>query len=263
MGLHKTIETDNRKMSLNITIKCSGKRQFKVWAQDYEHQNSVYADRTIVVDGSRTIYFSLPASPKIVFLGCIDLGNPPSQDFSFEVVEGALKTYNIWMDEETAQFYKFSVQFSQQCGYENASPKGRMFRTKDEHFRIKYFPVIRDYMTGAAMNTPARIGHTTGIIEVSQAKVLKYTVAMREIILLHEFSHKYKNPKMGLPIKSESGADVNALYIFLGNGWSKVDCIWVFANVFLKAQTPDNLRRMRVIVDYIDRFEKGEFAKQN
>jgi hypothetical protein len=41
----------------------------------------------------------------------------------------------------------------------------------------------------------------------------------------------------GLEIENEVGADINALYIYLGLGFSKVDAICVFANVFLKAQT--------------------------
>jgi hypothetical protein len=111
------------------------------------------------------------------------------------------------------------------------------------------------------LNTPARIGHNTGIIEVAQMSMIKYTVAMRMIILLHEFSHKYKNPKMGLEISNETGADINALYLYLGLGFSKVDAIYVFANVFLKAQTQSNILRMRKIMDYIKRFENEEFAK--
>jgi ferritin len=86
---------------------------------------------------------------------------------------------------------------------------------------------------------------------------------MRLMILLHEYSHKYKNPKIGLEISNEIGADINALYIYLGLGFSKIDAICVFANVFLSAQTPDNLERMRKINDYIQRFESQEYAKLN
>ena len=86
---------------------------------------------------------------------------------------------------------------------------------------------------------------------------------MRLIILLHEFSHKYKNPKIGLEISNEVGVDINALYIYLGLGFSKIDAITVFANVFLKAQTKGNIERMRKIMDYIQKFENQEFAKKN
>jgi ferritin len=51
------------------------------------------------------------------------------------------------------------------------------------------------------------------------------------------------------------------LYIYLGLGYSKVDAIFVFANVFLKAQSQGNMVRMRKIMDYIKRFENQEFAK--
>jgi len=80
---------------------------------------------------------------------------------------------------------------------------------------------------------------------------------------LHEFSHKYKNPTIGLPIDHESGADINALYIYLGLGFSKVDAIYVFANVFLKAQTDGNMRRMRKIQQYTAAFENEEYAHKN
>ena len=120
-----------------------------------------------------------------------------------------------------------------------------------------------DYATGNAVNTPARIGHKTGIIEVAKSKFDRYTVPMRVMILLHEFSHKYRNPKIGLPIAHESGADVNGLYLYLGVGFSKVDAICVFANVFLKAQTDSNIQRMRKIQEYIQKFENQEYAKAN
>ena len=83
------------------------------------------------------------------------------------------------------------------------------------------------------------------------------------MIMLHEFSHKYKNPKIGLKISDEVGADINALYIYLGLGFSKIDAICVYANVFLKAQTPSNIDRMRKINDYINKFENEEFAYRN
>jgi hypothetical protein len=44
-------------------------------------------------------------------------------------------------------------------------------------------------------------------------------------------------------------------------GFSKIDAICVFANVFLKAQTDQNIYRMRKINEYIDRFERQEYAK--
>jgi hypothetical protein len=255
-------QTDNRKLSLHVTIKTNGEKLMRCVAADYGKKNSKYADRTIKVNGSRTIYFSFPISPKQVVIGICNHNNKDDKDFEVIIEEKPLKEYEIWLDEDSRDFLPLALYFSQVCGFETAATTGRPFKTNDDRFKIKYFPVIKDYMSGQALSTPARIGHTSGIIETSQMRFDNYTVPMRMIILLHEFSHKYRNPKIGLPISNEFGADINALYIYLGLGFSKVDAIYVFVKVFLRAQTPQNLARMRNIMEYIKKFEAGEIAKQ-
>ena len=256
-------DSDNRKFKLLVTITCKGKKKFRAWAEDLGKKNSKYVDREIVVDGKRTIYFSLPVSPKKLFIGVLNCENPKDKDFSVQLIEDKLPTYNIWQDENTKDFLNLAVHFSQVCGFEQASDSGRLYKTDNGKFNIKFFNIIRDHLSGKVFNTPARIGHNTGIIEVAKAKFDGYTIPMRMIILLHEFSHKYKNPKIGLEISNEIGADINALYIYLGLGFSKIDAICVFANVFLRAQTKGNVERMRKIMDYIQRFENQEFAELN
>lgn len=260
--MYKVIETGNRALRLNITIKCQGEREFRVASSDNGKRNSKYADRTIKVNGSRTIYFSFPVSPISIIVGVEDLRNRASTDFEVTIEEAPLITYAVWIDEPTRDFLNMAMVFSQTCGFKEAAPNGTPVTSKNKEFRLKYFPVIKDYMTGSILNTPARIGHKTGIIEIAKAKFDAYTIPMRMIILLHEYSHKYKNPTMGLEVSNEIGADINALYIYLGLGFSKVDAIHVFANVFLKAQTQGNIERMRKIVEYIEKFDKGEFAKR-
>lgn len=259
----KVYDSNNEKFSLHITIKCKEEKEFGVIAQDYGKPNSQYANRQIKVKGERVIYLSFPISPKQIELQVWNLKNEKDGDYTIVLERKPLKDYNIWMDAETQDFLGLAIHFSQICGFENASQKGRLFTTEDRKFKIKFFNSIYDYKSGKIMNTPARIGHNTGIIEVAKAKFDSYTIPMRMIILLHEFSHKYKNPKLGLDISNEIGADVNALYIYLGLGFSKIDAICVFANVFLKAQTKGNIERMRKIMDYIQKFESGQFAKPN
>jgi hypothetical protein len=260
--MFKVWETDNRKLALHITITCKGKRTFRCASSDYHKVNSKYSDRTIEVDGTRTIFFSFPVTPKQIIIGVQDLNDKNFNDFEVTIEEKPLVTYGVWLDEQTRDFLQMALTFSQTCGFESADAKGRLITSKDKEFKIKYFPVIKDYLSGTVLNTPARIGHNTGIIEVSKRKFDCYTIPMRMIILLHEFSHKYKNPTLGLEVSNEIGADINALYIYLGLGFSKIDAIHVFANVFLKAQTDGNIQRMRKIVDYIDKFCNEEFAKK-
>ena len=155
--------------------------------------------------------------------------------------------------------YKDGDSFEIYNGIRIATNSGRYFTTTDKEFKIKYFTIISD--NGRISSTPARIGHSTGIIEVSKTHFDKYTIPMRMAILLHEYAHKYLNPLSNLPISDEIGADINALYIYLGLGYSKVDAIYVFINVFLKSQSEGNMQRMRKIMNYIAKFEKGEIAK--
>ena len=259
--MEKIWDTSNRDLSLTIEIKCVGKCLFRVVASDLK-PNSKYADRTIEVDGFRSIYLSFPITPKKmrVNVDCIKASGD-DKNFIVNIKEKQLKTYDIYLSNEVKEFLDLAVYFSQVAGFETASKNGRIFQTSSKRFNIKYYPIIKDFRTGMILNTPARIGHRSGIIDISKKHMDSYTIAMRMVILLHEFSHVFKNPKMGLEISNEIGADINALYVYLGLGFSKVDAIYVFANVFLKAQTKGNIQRMEKIMEYIKKFEDGEFAK--
>ena len=256
-------DSNNRKFSIIVNITCPSSKKIRVWAEDFGKPNSKYVDREILVEGKRSIYFSFPTSPKTLFIGALNSENPNDSDFQVTLIETKLRDYNVWLDSDTKQFLSLGINFSKVCGYEQATPKGRIYTNDDGKFRIKFFDEIRDFSSGKILNTPARIGHHTGIIEIAKSRFDKYTIPMRMMILLHEFSHKYKNPKIGLKISDEVGADINALYIYLGLGFSKIDAICVYANVFLKAQTQSNIDRMRKICDYINKFENQEFAYRN
>jgi len=255
-------DSGNKKFSILVNITCPTKKKIRVWAEENGKPNSKYVDREIIVDGQRSIYFSFPLSPKTLFIGALNSDNPKDDDFKVTLIETKLRDYNIWLDSDTEQFLKLGTTFCQICGYEKGTPNGRIFKNDNGKFRIRFYDAIRD-IAGKPISTPARVGHQTGIIDIAKIKYDKYTVPMRMMILLHEFSHKYKNPKIGLKISDEVGADINALYIYLGMGFSKIDAICVYANVFLKAQTPSNIDRMRKICDYINKFENQEFAYRN
>jgi hypothetical protein len=245
-----------------MVISTKSNKRFRVWAEEHNLRNSKYAEREIDVNGTRTIYFNLPATPKKLFVSCVNVSNPKDEDFTISTMQQPPIKYDIYLDDEAKDFLEFATKFAQGCGSIEPNENGTYFKPKSSKFCIKYFPIIKDYATNRPIGTPARIGHNTGIIEVAKVKFDRYTIAMRIAILLHEFSHKYRNTKIGLPISDEVGADINALYIYLGSGWSKIDAICVFAKVFLKAQTDSNIQRIRKLQNYIDRFENQEFAKK-
>lgn len=259
--MQKVYDSNNRKMSLHITIVCKGTKNFRVWAEELGKKDSKYADRVIKVTNSRKIHFNFPVSPKSLFIGCLNVQNINDKDFEVTIQEEPLKTYNIVMDNDTKDFVQMAINVSQTIGFAPPPQNGILYQTPDAKFNIKNVPMITDKMSGQVIGTPARIGHSTGLIEVAYARFRQYTIPMRLAILLHEYSHKYRNPKIGLKISNEFGADINGLYIYLGIGFSKVDAICVFAEVFLKAQTDGNMQRMRKIQDYIQRFENQEYAQ--
>jgi hypothetical protein len=257
--MQQIVNINNDKCSIYITIKTNRPCQFRVIAEDLK-PNSKYADRTVNVDTERTIFLSFPVSPKKISLSVLCMDNLAQSDYTITAEVKPLKHYEIWQDRDTKSFLELAVPFSQICGFQLPAKNGTYYQSEDKIFVIKYVPNIIDFKTSKVLNTPARVGHTTGKIEISASSYMNYTIPMRMMILLHEFSHKWKNPKMNLPISDEIGADINALYIYLGLGFSKVDAIYVYANVFLNAQTEPNRKRMRKIMDYIAKFESQHKA---
>ena len=175
-------DANNRKFQLNITITCNGEKKFRVWAEEFQKRNSKYGDREIVVNGSRTIFFPFPVSPKILFVGVLNSTTPTDKDFKVEINESPLVDYHIWLDSQTQSFLNLAVPFCQIAGFIKLPQRGKLFKSKDKQFSIVYVDAIRDEK-GNVMNTPARIGHQSGRIEVAKAKFNAYTIPMRLIIL--------------------------------------------------------------------------------
>lgn len=252
--------SNGNKTCLKVTLKSTQPVTLCVIAEGYKELNSKYADRISKVNGERVIYLQFPISPNILHIKIYNQQDPQDKkSFQVHIEESEFKAYNVWLSPETLRFLELSNYFSKVCGYQPATEQGRLFQTDDAEFTIRYYNVIKE--NGNPLNTPARIGHRSGVIDAAKEKMDKYTIPMRQIILLHEYSHKYRNPVIGLNISDETGADINALYIYLGLGYSKIDAICVFAKVFLKAQSPGNMERMRIIMDYINKFENEEVTK--
>ena len=149
--MRKSLATNNQPMRLNIAIRCKGKRVFRVYIEDTGKRNSKYAEREIKVNGSRMIYFSLPVTTNQMTFCCEDKHGRGNADFELQIEKAPLEKYNIWLDRNTRDFLGLGIYFCQVCGFEKASPKGRIFQTKDEYFTIKYYPVIVDFKKNRTM----------------------------------------------------------------------------------------------------------------
>jgi hypothetical protein len=253
---------------LALTVTTQQPEHIRIVAVDPTKVATRYIDRNGVVENKRTYHLKFPVSPQKLEIHVFNVRNgdlPVGEDPSFEIANiqvEKLKEYDVWWNQDTKSFYKFAVEFSQNAGMLSAGDtKPHVYRSDDGKFTIDYYNVIYDRSSKKRLSTPARVGHNSGIIEVSKAKFMEYTVPMRLVILMHEFAHKYLNPKIDRPIDYETGADIQALYIYLGKGWSPFEAHKAFLKVFKTANGEANHKRYKIINDFIDKYSKGKVAK--
>jgi hypothetical protein len=263
------IPSNYHSFQLNITLDTKELSRIRIVALDPNKPASKYVDRVGNLMGKRTFELKFPVSPKklkIVIYNVAKGNLPYGEDDTFSILDmkvETLPTYDVWWNKDTQNFYNFAVEFSQNAGILSAGEqKPHIYRSNDGKFTIDYYNNIVDKKTNKLLTTPARIGHNTGIIEVSKNKFMQYTIPMRLVILLHEFSHKYLNPKIDKPISYETGADIQGLYIYLGKGWSPYEAHKTFLQVFKNANNEPNHKRYKIINDFISKYEEGQISQQ-
>jgi hypothetical protein len=263
------IPSNYNSFQLNIVIQTKDISRIRIVALDPNKPATKYVDRSGKLKGKRTFELKFPVSPKKlkIVIYNVEKGNLPyGEDDTFSISDmkvEALPIYDVWWNKETQNFYNFAVEFSQNASILSAGEsKPHIYRSNDGNFTIDYYNNIIDKKTNKLLTTPARIGHNTGIIEVSKNKFMQYTIPMRLVILLHEFSHKYLNPKIDKPISYETGADIQGLYVYLGKGWSPYEAHKTFLQVFKNANNELNHKRYKIINDFISKYEKGQISNQ-
>ena len=263
------IPSNYHSFQLNITIQTTELSRIRIVALDPNKPASKYVDRVGKLSGKRTFELKFPVSPKKLKIVIYNVANgnlPYGEDDTFSISDmkvEPLPQYDVWWNKDTQNFYNFAVEFSQNAGILSAGEqKPHIYRSNDGKFTIDYYNNIVDKKKNKLLTTPARIGHNTGIIEVSKNKFMEYTIPMRLVILLHEFSHKYLNPKIDKPISYETGADIQGLYVYLGKGWSPYEAHKTFLQVFKNANNEPNHKRYKIINDFISKYEKGHISQQ-
>lgn len=260
-----------RNSSFKLTLKIVAKNPINIFirAQDANRANTFYIQRKGKVEGSRTFVLKFPLSPKEMTLMVFNpaVGNKPiGEDDSFEIKDVQVTELmpcntKIWLNKQDREFLKFAAFFAEKAKVLK-SGKSRMnpqtYLSDNRQFRIDYYDKIYDVKSKEFLTTPARVHHNTGMIEVSKKHIWNYSVPMIMIILLHEYSHFYKNRQSGKAISNEPAADVNALYLYLGMGFSPLESQYAFLHVFKEANNEANHKRMKIINDFTNKFVKGK-----
>jgi hypothetical protein len=260
------LPTNKMPFRLVVTVKSQRPETIKIVAKDTKKVRTYYLNRKGEVNSKgRTFVLKFPLSPSTMKLSIYNYekGNYPNdEDGSFKITEfkvEKLQTCDLWAKPLTLSFLRFAQDFATNASIMSAGSRApHIYRSDDANFTIDYYDVIKN--NGKPISTPARIGHNRGIIEVSRNAFLKYTVPMRMIILLHEYSHKWLNPSIGREISDEVAADINALNIYLSMGYPEMEAHQAFLTVFRKANNDGNHKRYLIINDFITRFSEGKVA---
>lgn len=257
------LKTTRHQATISVYVITDRPQKIRIAAIDNHKPYTTYTNRGGWVNGKRRFDLPLPQSPDELKIHVFNEKNgwKKKNDASFKVVKFGVNPLRTWMigltvdDKEAIEFFQ---QFSENAGILKSSPEGLLYESRNGKFKIRYLDKITDGK-GKVLNMPARISNKTAVIEISKASFMRYSVAMRMIILLHEYSHYYKNKD----IRNEVQADLNGLYIYLGLGYSPIEAHRAFLTVFSKADTAQNELRYQMIKKYIEDFYAGKIASPN
>lgn len=259
--MYKAFKTDGKPMMMALRVLTRSPEKIRIIVSDSKKKNADYINRWCIVNGSEDFYLRLPQVPREGYIMVYNERNgdlPKGKDKTFKVIEPVqvplerkFDAFN-WKDDVIKNFTKFAQEFSEAAG--SISANDSIYLSDNGDFIIEYLDHIRDRETGAILNTPARISQNEGRIQISRDKFKDYTIPMRMIILLHEFSHFYVNKNM----EDETEADLNALLIYLGLGYPRYEAFQAFKTVFYNAPSPGNKKRLDIIVDFINDFENKD-----
>jgi hypothetical protein len=271
--------TNRKQTTINAYVVTKTPQKITIVAYDKKKKNTQYLNHYGMVDRKspdglyrRKFEVLMPQSPdelKVVIYNNSNFDKKTGKfkvrkDPTFKVEKfgvSKLRKWEIWMNQHTQDFVKFAQDFAENAGVLTSWEEGGktdtagLYQSDNKKFKIRYYDVIRN-KEGKALTTPARISNKTAIIEVSKKAFAKYSVAMRMMILLHEYSHFYLNKNM----ENEIQADLNGLYVYLGLGYSPIEAHRAFLYVFNNADTEGNALRYKMIEKYILDFYSGNIA---
>ena len=242
--------------TLKVTLRTDRPEVIRLRVSDAEQTDTFFTNRYKTVAGEEVLYVRMPLSPRVALVEVYNerIGNVPlKEETTFTLVgieKAALERKMVAGDVANQNLRAFLPFLSRFCYNAGRSAEG-LYQSDCGRFNVSYQDVLRSKSTGKVVNTPARIGEQSGLIEFSKTAFVPMTVPMRMVIGLHEFSHFYLNENGA----SEIEADKNALWIYLGLGFPRIEAYQAFLDTFKGANTPQNQERAKLIDDFITEFE--------
>lgn len=244
---------------IKVVVKTIAPQEMVLKVFDSSQGNTVFTDRTKMVEGEQELFVRMPLAPNTATLSIYNKKNgnlKQGEDNTFKVVKIEKQDLDITLSKTkmdtfaVRNFVAFAQKFCYNAGWINA-PKDYLSTVGG--YKIEYLPFIIN-SKGEKMATPARISTKNGRIQVSQESFREMTIPMRMAILLHEFSHYYLNTD----IANETEADLNGLTIYLGLGYPIREAYEAFGKTFIGFPTEQNKKRYDIInkfiKDYIEEY---------
>lgn len=237
-----------------------------------------------MLKGKQTFFIPLPLSPVKGYISIYRIGKDGKKsNTGFRVIKTERKplvtNFNLFdtSNPDILDFAKFAEQFSLRASTLSAGAMkeddsgGSFYKSDDGKFTIQYVDEIIDWCPtiekdgkevnnpnyGKPVKTSMRINSATGLIQCSKKYMLTYSIPERMAILLHEFSHYYLNYEQ----KNEFEADMNAILIYFGLGFSKREGGTSFWKVFCRTPSNLNVERMNQLINLLDRVDQYQFKR--
>lgn len=236
------LKTNNEKLALNFSIQFKGPIVLRAIGVDAFNRKNTFFNRLIEPNGKYfDVDFTLPISPKELLIKFINETNGDKNLFKINSIEvDYLKNNGV---DLTAYDYKNIQWLKKFCSQASYLPNGQYYQT-DGGVWINYMNQIVE--GDMVLNTPARVDHETGEIQINAQQFREFTIPIRMVILCHEYSHWIHNNR------DETFCDLEALRICLGLGFPKTECIYTFTNILNESK--QNEIRMKKIVNYIENY---------
>jgi len=179
------------------------------------------------VNGEDRLVFHLPQSPRKLQVLIFDRATPrKAKPGTFRVSSfkvNPLQTKRGEIDPQDRDNIRFIERFARRAGYVRPG----MRRNVKSGLVIDYLPSIR--MKNGMLNpTPARMHKLINYIQVSKKHFDKMPIPQRVAILLHEYSHNFKNRTQD----NEKEADYWALKMYSKLGYPDHEGVTAFARIF-------------------------------
>lgn len=238
--VRRRIYTHNIPTQLYVTLQVNRKSKIRMYILSDEYKNTAIASRDFDLENAYNFSLMLPINGKSVTFVAKNLSGGKIRILNIE--KRHLQTSIpevLYSNSIISEFVNHAISISLRM---NVLQNG-LYVSKKGNIKIE----LKDELTvfdknGREMATKsvARVCSNTKIIEVSKKNIMVYTVSGIFAILCHEFAHVYMNTVA----TSEKEADDNAMMIYLGLGFSRVDLVSTWSKVYKNADNKGN--RMRI-----------------